>query len=196
MTMPDRSDQLDALVDELIGDRAAESDDAELEEIIEIARDLIDLPREEFRTTLAMRLERTAAMTTTARYIPAGLRAVTPYLLVRDPVAAMDFYSDVFDASELMRHEEAGKVVHAKLRIGDAVVEMGQHGERTGADVADLPPVGVHLYVEDVDAVLAKASAAGARILVPIMDQPYGDREVSIADPFGVTWFVATHLTD
>jgi hypothetical protein len=60
---------------------------------------------------------------------------------------------------------------------------MGQHGDRTDADVLDLPPVGVHLYVEDVDAVLAKATAAGSRVLVPIMDQPYGDREVRIADP-------------
>ncbi len=135
-------------------------------------------------------------MTTTTRYIPAGLNAVTPYLLLRDPIAAIDFYTGVFDAIEVMRHEEGGRVVHAKLRIGGSVVEMGQHGDRTDADVLDLPPVGVHLYVEDVDAVLAKATAAGARVLVPIMDQPYGDREASIADPFGIVWFVATHLQD
>lgn len=195
MTMPDRTDQLDALIDQLLGDHAdALTDDADLEALVDVARDLVDIPREEFRTSLRIQLERTAAMTTTTRYIPAGLNAVTPYLLLRDPVAAIDFYTDVFSATEMMRHEEGGRVVHAKLRIGGSVVELGQHGERTGADVVDLPPVGVHLYVEDVDAVLTKATAAGARVLMPIMDQPYGDREVSIADPFGVTWFVATHL--
>jgi PhnB protein len=196
MTMPDRPDQLDALVDQLLADRSVFPDDAELETLVDIARDLIDLPREEFRTGLSIQLERTAAMTTTTRYIPAGLNAVTPYLLLRDPIAAIDFYTGVFDAIEVMRHEEGGHVVHAKLRIGGSMVEMGQHGDRTDADVLDLPPVGVHLYVEDVDAVLAKASAAGSRVLVPIMDQPYGDREVSIADPFGIVWFLATHLQD
>lgn len=196
MTMTDHSDLLDALVDQLLADDPVRPDDAELETLVDIARDLIDVPSEDFRTSLGSQLERTAAMTTTTRYIPTGLNAVTPYLLLRDPIAAIDFYTGVFDATEVMRHEEGGHVVHAKMRIGGSVVEIGQHGDRTDADVLDLPPVGVHLYVEDVDAVLAKATAAGARVLMPIMDQPYGDREVSIADPFGIVWFVATHLQD
>lgn len=135
-------------------------------------------------------------MTTTKSHIPAGLGAVTPYLLVRDPATAINFYEEVFDATEMMRHDEGGHVVHAKLRIGESVVELGEHGQRTDADVVDLPSVGVHLYVENVDAVHAKATAAGARAVTPIMDQYYGDREVSIVDPFGIVWFVATHLHD
>ena len=135
-------------------------------------------------------------MTTTVSHIPEGLTTITPYLIVRDSNAAMDFYKNVFGATEMMRHEDGGRVVHAKLRIGGAAVEIGEHAERNDLDLDRLPPVGMHLYVEDVDAVLAKATAAGVRVLHPIEDQPYGDREVSIADPWGIVWFVATHLHD
>ena len=135
-------------------------------------------------------------MTTTVSHIPEGLAAVTPYLIVRDSTAAIDFYKEVFGATEMMRHEDGGRVVHAKLRIGGAAVEIGEHAERNDLDLDRLPPVGMHLYVEDVDAVLAKATSAGVRVLHPIEDQPYGDREVSIADPFGIVWFVATHVHD
>ena len=135
-------------------------------------------------------------MTTSVSHIPEGLSAVTPYLIVRDSNAAIDFYKEVFGATETMRHEDGGRVVHAKLRIGGAAVEIGENSERNDLDLDRLPPVGMHLYVEDVDAVLAKATSAGARVLYPIQHQPYGDREVSIADPFGIVWFVATHLHD
>lgn len=135
-------------------------------------------------------------MTKTATHVPAGLTAVTPYLLVPDGAGAIDFYQTVFGATEIMRHEEGGQVVHAKLRIADAPIELGQYDDRPSTEVAELPGVGLHLYVEDVDSVLEKATAAGGRTLVPIQDQPYGDREVTVADPFGVVWFVATHLHD
>jgi PhnB protein len=196
--MPERSDQVNELVDQALALASGVTPDGggELDGLLRIAIDLIDLPSDDFRARLAIQLERSTAMTTTESYIPEGLGAVTPYLLVRDAVAAMDFYKHVFGADEIMRHEEGGRVLHAKLRVGGSVVEMGEHGARTDADVAELPSVGMHVYVEDVDAVLAKATAAGVRVLNPITDQPYGDREVSIADPFGVVWFVATHLHD
>jgi len=154
---------------------------------------LFDLPREEFRVSLGLQLERRTLMPKTD-YIPSGLTAVTPYLFVSDAAAAIEFYKDVFGATEVMRHDVGGQVVHAKVRIGDAVVELGQHGRRTEADVDDLPSVGVHLFVQEVDAVYARASASGCRALSPVEEQYYGDREVSIADPFGIVWFVATHL--
>jgi PhnB protein len=135
-------------------------------------------------------------MTETTTYIPAGLGSVSAYLLVSNVGAAIDFYSEVFGATEIMRHIEGQQVVHAKIRIGNSVVELGCHGDRTARDVTDLPSVGVHLYVQDVDSVLAQASARGASTMFPIADQPYGDREVSIVDPYGVVWFVATHLHD
>ena len=196
--MPDRSERLDELIDQTLARRDAvpAGGDAELDALLRVAADLVDLPRESFRAGLASDLERRTAMTTTVSHIPEGLAAVTPYLIVRDSNAAIDFYKEVFGATETMRYEDGGRVVHAKLRIGGAAVEIGEHAERNDLDLDRLPPVGMHLYVEDVDAVLAKATAAGVRVLHPIEDQPYGDREVSIADPFGIVWFVATHLHD
>jgi PhnB protein len=198
MTMADRTDRLDELIDEVMTNPTtiSASGDDQLDVLVGLGADLLDLPGEAFRTRLAADLERSTAMSTTASYIPEGLTAVTPYLIVRDSTAAIDFYKEVFGATEMMRHEESGTVVHAKLRIGGSAVEIGEHAERPQPGGDELPPVGMHLYVEDADAVLAKATAAGGRVLNPIQDQPYGDREVSIADPFGIVWFVATHLHD
>jgi len=123
-------------------------------------------------------------------------RLVYVYVGTSNYKADYDFYKNVFGATEMMRHEDGGRVVHAKLRIGGSAVEIGEHAERNDLDLDRLPPVGIHLYVEDVDTVLAKATSAGVRVLYPIQDQPYGDREVSLADPFGIVWFVATHQHD
>ena len=174
--MPDRAEQLNQLIDRAILDPSATpaASDRELDALVNLARDLQHLPREEFRSDLKNQLEGTEPMTTTS-YIPLGLGTVTPYLLVRNPAAAIDFYRDVFGATEIMRHEHEGHVVHAKVRIGDSTVELGEHGARTDADVGALPPVGMHLFVQDVDAVFAAATAAGARGLSPIEDQYYGD---------------------
>jgi PhnB protein len=196
--MPDRSERLDELIDSALArpDAVAAVGDAELDALLAVVVDLVDLPRETFRARLASDLERSTTMTTTKSHVPEGLTTITPYLIVRDSSAAIDFYKNVFDATEVMRHEDGGRVVHAKLLVGGSAVEIGEHAERNDLDLDRLPPVGIHLYVEDVDAVLAKATSAGVRVLYPIQDQPYGDREVSIADPFGIVWFVATHLHD
>ena len=196
--MPDQADRLDQLIEHLVNAEpvADTGEPAALAVLVAVGRDLLDLPREAFRDSLAQQLERSTPMPSSPSYIPVGLSPVTPYLLVRDPAAAVQFYEDVFAATEVMRHDVDGQVVHAKISIGNAVVELGQHGERTDADVGDLPSIGMHLFVEDVDAVHARAVAAGARPLSPIEDQYYGDREVSIADPFGIVWFVATHIHD
>jgi PhnB protein len=194
--MVDRSERLDELIDQVLGRGDPASGDDGLDPLLGVVVDLVDLPRESFRTRLASELERSTAMTTTVSHIPEGLTTITPYLIVRDSNAAIDFYKNVFGATEMMRHEDGGRVVHAKLRIGGSAVEIGEHAERNDLDLDRLPPVGIHLYVEDVDAVLAKATSAGVRVLYPIQDQPYGDREVSLADPFGIVWFVATHQHD
>ena len=157
---------------------------------------LHDLPRERFRIQLQADLERMATMTTQPSYIPEGLGSVTPYVFVRDSRAALDFYKNVFDATEVYLHPGPdGRIVHAKLRIGSSMMELGEHRETTETQRDQLPPVAMHLYVEDVDAVLAKALAAGAEG-GPAVNQDYGDREAGIRDPFGIQWYVATHLAD
>lgn len=130
---------------------------------------------------------------------PAGCRSLTPYLAVDGAAKAIDFYRDVFGATELMRLPmPGGRLAHAEIRIGDSLLmladefpDMGFHGPGAGGS-----PVNLMLYVDDVDAVFARALAAGARQLKPVQDQFYGDRSGSLADPFGHVWLLATHVED
>lgn len=133
-------------------------------------------------------------------HVPAGYHALTPYLVVQGAARAIDFYKEVFGAREVMRMDGPnGKVGHAELEVGgsrfmisDEYPEMGFLGPQEGT----RPPVGVLVYVEDVDTVFAKAVAAGATAFKPLQDQFYGDRSGTITDPFGHVWTIATHIED
>ena len=132
--------------------------------------------------------------------IPEGYSRVTPYLIVDDASAAIDFYKSVLGATERMRMGGPdGKVGHAELEIGDSVVmladehpEMDARGPRSVGGT----PVSLHVYVEDADSVFRQAIAAGANELRPVEDQFYGDRLGAFEDPFGHHWNVATHVED
>jgi PhnB protein len=165
----------------------------ELEELLELALVLRDLPRQDFKEELMADLRRSTTMATPTNHIPEGLSSVTPFLIVRDATSAIDFYETVFQAEVVSRTEDkVHGFMHASLRVGNALVEMGQHQEVDVVDPGLLPPVGVHLYVSDVDTVVARAADAGADC-GPVVDQPYGDREATVKDPFGIVWWVATH---
>jgi PhnB protein len=132
--------------------------------------------------------------------IPDGYRAVTPYLIVQGAARAIDFYRQVFGARERLRMGGPdGKVGHAELEIGDSVVmladEVPEMGARSPQSVGGTP-VQLVIYVEDVDATVATAVSAGARLVRPVENQFYGDRAGSLLDPFGHSWFVATHVED
>ena len=124
-----------------------------------------------------------------------GLPAVRPYLIVGDAGAAIGFYRRVFDATELERHATpSGGIGHAKLRIGETIVELGEHPDARGRGAERLPRVGLRLYVADVDAAYARAIAAGATGEPP-SDRPHqGVRGASVDDPFGLTWWLAAPL--
>ena len=132
--------------------------------------------------------------------IPEGYPRVTPYLIVDGAGAAIDFYRDVFGATERMRMPGPdGRIGHAELQLGDSVImladehpEMGARGPRAYGGAA----VSLHLYVPDVDATVKKAVAAGAKLLRPVEDKFYGDRMGTIEDPFGHHWHVSTHQED
>ena len=132
--------------------------------------------------------------------IPDGYPRVTPYLAVDGAAAAIDFYTAVFGAKERMRMGGPdGKIGHAELAIGDSLImladefpEFGNLGPKTIGG----SPVMIAIYVEDVDAVFARALEAGATELRAIEDQFYGDRTGQIEDPFGHRWSVATHVED
>jgi PhnB protein len=128
-------------------------------------------------------------------YQSAGLHAVRPYLVVGDAAAAIVFYASVFDAVEIERHATpSGGVGHAKLQIGDSIVELGEAPAAAGREAARLPSVGLRLYVADVDDTFARAVAAGASGDAPSDRPDQGTRAASVYDPFGLTWWLATPL--
>ena len=129
-----------------------------------------------------------------SEYEGVDLRAIRPYLIVGDAGAAIDFYRQVFQATELERHTTpAGGVGHAKLRVGETIIEIGEHPDAHGRAAERLPRVGLRLYVADVDKTYARALAAGATGDAP-SDRPQGSRAASIYDPFGLTWWLAATI--
>ena len=133
--------------------------------------------------------------------IPAGYPRVTPYLCCRGAADAIDFYTAVFDATERMRMpgDSPENVGHAELAIGDSLImladEFPDHGFRS-PEAFGGSPVHVHVYVADVDAVFAKAVAAGATVTREVENQFYGDRLGQFTDPWGHRWSVASHVED
>jgi PhnB protein len=132
--------------------------------------------------------------------VPDGYPQVTPYLCVDGAAAAIDFYSRVLGATERMRMGGPdGKVGHAELQIGSGLVmladEFPDMGQRSPKALGGSP-VTVSLYVEDVDAVFARALEAGATEVRAVTDQFYGDRAGQFSDPWGHLWSVATHVED
>jgi PhnB protein len=128
--------------------------------------------------------------------IEKGPFSLTPYIIVKGADAAIAFYVKVLGAREEFRLAEPnGRIGHAELAIGDGRVMLADESPSFGAlspPTVGGTPVSLHLYVEDVDAVVKKAEAAGATVLRPVEDQFYGDRSGMIADPFGHRWHLAT----
>lgn len=131
-----------------------------------------------------------------SRETPLNL-ALSPYLAVKGAAEALDFYTRAFDAEEQFRLEdpESGKIGHSEMHIGPNVVMITDEYPDYGAVSPDSlggTPVSLHLYVDDVDKVFAKALAEGATELRPVKDEFYGDRTGTLMDPFGHTWMLAS----
>ena len=133
--------------------------------------------------------------------IPEGYHAIQPQLVFEDSTKAIAFYQKAFGAKEVMRMSgPGGKIMHAELEIGDSRFFLNDTFPGMGAE----PPTtthpcaaGVMLYVPDVDSTWKKALTAGAKELQGgLKDQFWGDRGGLLMDPFGYTWFVATHIRD
>jgi PhnB protein len=132
--------------------------------------------------------------------IPEGDHSITPYLIVAGAAKALEFYQQAFGATELFRMSMPdGRVGHAEMQIGDSRMmladgcpEMGFHDPKAIGGTA----VSLLIYCEDVDALFARAVAAGATLLRPVQDQFYGDRSGTLTDPFGHVWTIATHKED
>ena len=135
---------------------------------------------------------------TKTKPIPEGFSTATPNLVVADGAAAIDFYERAFGAELQTRLEAGGMLVHAALRIGDALVTLCDAMPAHGfvAPEGDAWSAFITLYVEDADAVHARALEAGATQINPVEDHMHGDRAGSVRDPFGHRWAVATHIED
>ena len=126
--------------------------------------------------------------------------AVIPMLVCRDGAAEIEFCKRAFGAVELSRRAESDQtIVHATLSIGPVMVMV--HGEVTklasrAPDSNGSSPVVIYIYVKDVDAVIERAVAAGAKILIPAKDQFWGDRVGRIIDPAGHVWNVAARVKE
>ena len=132
--------------------------------------------------------------------IPDGYHSVTPYLILDNATAALEFYKKALGAVELMRFPApGGKIGHAEIRIGDSPVMLADENPamnaRSARTIGDSP-ISLMVYVEDVDALVARAVAAGAKLVRPVANQFYGDRTGGIDDPFGYHWYIATHVED
>ncbi len=126
------------------------------------------------------------------------IREVFPYLCVRDASAALDFYRRVFGAEELLRlTDAAGRVAHAELRLGPAVLmvvdEHPEHGIRSPLAFGGTGTT-LHLHVDDVDALTARARDAGATVLREPEDHGHGERQSRVRDPFGHEWLLGHEL--
>jgi PhnB protein len=132
--------------------------------------------------------------------IPAGYHSVTPYLCVKGGAEAIEFYKKAFGATEVMRMGAPdGKVGHAEIQIGDSRVMLADEFPEMGflsPKTIGGSPVMMHVYVEDVDTTVSRATGAGAKLTRPVADQFYGDRAGQVEDPFGHRWYVSTHKED
>ena len=131
--------------------------------------------------------------------IPDGYHSVTPYIIVDDAKAAIDFYKRAFGATELFRMPMGDRIGHAELKIGDSFVMLADEFpsmDHLGPKSRGGTTVSLLLYVNDVDSSYKTAIDAGAKQLRPIENQFWGDRMGSLTDPFGHQWSLATHVED
>jgi len=176
-------------------------------QLLPIVTSLRGLPREEFRARLKTELEGRALMGSTAKpapeqrktkRVPEGYHTVTPYLAVKGAAGAIEFYKTAFGATEVSRLSMPdGKIGHAEVQVGDSRIMLSDEFPEYGAlspQSLGGTPTDVHLYVEDVDAWANRAIAAGAKVLVPVADQDYGERHGRLEDPFGHHWGISTPL--
>jgi PhnB protein len=136
----------------------------------------------------------TAGKTTPARY----RNAVIPHIMIDGASAAIEYYQRAFGAIELFRIASPnGRVLHAEITIEDSLIMLGDPD-----DMFDDPSTlggcaaGLHVYVDNVDALVARAVDAGAELLQPSQDMFYGDRQAMVRDPFGHIWVLLQHLED
>jgi PhnB protein len=132
--------------------------------------------------------------------IPDGYHSLTPYLSIKGAADAIEYYKKAFGAVELFRMPTPdGRIAHAEMKIGDSPFMLADEFPEMGflsPKTIGNSPVGLMIYVDDVDKIYPQAIAAGGTEKKPLQDQFYGDRSGTLEDPFGHVWTVATHKED
>jgi len=137
-------------------------------------------------------------MSSKVKPIPEGLHTLTPRIFVRGAAQAIEFYQQAFGAIELGRHADpGGKIINAEIKIGDSIIslaeespEWGNHSPQSLGGATTI----MTLNVENADAVWGLALSAGAKVIFPLADQPYGYRQGRLEDPFGHLWIISTRI--
>ena len=187
MAERDLIERLDAMIDAIVGGNAAPALEPELAMLAVIASDLRDLPDPRFKARLMHELfsNKEDVMETTVT-----INSVRPYFIVKGADDLIAFLQQTFDAELIMRvPTPTDTVMHAEVRVGDSLLEMGDAGEQWTPIAAPM-----HMYIENVDEAYRRALAAGATSLYEPIDQAYGDREAGVVDQRGIEWFLATRL--
>ncbi len=137
---------------------------------------------------------------TTVKAIPDGMNSLTAYLTCDGASAAIAFYKKAFNAVEISRVAgKDGKIMNAMIRMGDSnlmIMDEFPEMKKLGPRSLKGSPVAIHLQVEDVDAAVKQAVAAGVTVHTPPTDMFWGDRWARLEDPFGHHWSVATRTRD
>jgi PhnB protein len=131
-------------------------------------------------------------------FIPEGYHSVTPYMIVNDARAAIEFYKKAFAAQEVFSVPTPdGKICHSEIKIGNSYIMLADefNGMKSAKTLGESP-VSLSIYVEDADYTVKRATEAGATLVRPVEDQFYGDRSGMVKDPFGYSWNLSTHLED
>ncbi|HAW94228.1 MULTISPECIES: VOC family protein [unclassified Arsukibacterium] len=132
--------------------------------------------------------------------IPPNYASTIPYLTIKGAAKAIDFYQKAYGAELISRMDMPdGAVMHAEMRIGAALFMLSEQSDEWCSKSPDMlgdSPVSLMIYVEDVDALVKQATAAGAKLSIEVADQFWGDRSSCLVDPFGHRWMFATHTED
>jgi PhnB protein len=147
-----------------------------------------------------------------ANPIPEGYDSITPHLMVKNCVNAIEFYKKVFGAREEYRFtmpDDNTKIIHAVMRIGNhsRIMLADEFPGMCDSNLSDRGKIGspktvggnsvfLSMYFENVDEIFNKAQNEGAIVVMPLMDAFWGDRYGQLKDPFGHIWEVATHKKD
>jgi PhnB protein len=185
-------DQLDLAIGRIIADPEARPEslasmDTAVLGLLDVARDLRDLPTPDFRQRLRAELERKISMSTKTVELREGFRTLTPYLLPSDE-SYLDFLKNVFGAVQTERTDMGPGRFHAEMRIGDSMIMLGAGSGLT-------MPAMLQIWVPNVDEVYQRAIAAGSKSLVEVT-AGYGERFGVVEDPGKTQWVISTHLND